>query len=80
VKTVVSVVYEFRRRNLLDKRELAYFTAGNLEGHHNSVTFLQTLDGGTHLVHYSHELVAEDVAFLHLNDGAYNPSVLKISQ
>lgn len=44
--------------------------AGNLKGSNDAVAFLQTFHSRTHRVYFAAELVAEDVAFLELDDGA----------
>ena len=56
-----------RRKFLLAVHAIA---ACDLETGDDAIAFLQVLDLGTELVDFTAELVAEDVAFLELDDGA----------
>jgi len=50
--------------------DATYVSASNLEGCDNTVTLLDVLDTRTERVYDTAELVAEDVALLHLDDRA----------
>ena len=52
----------------------AHISAGDLERHDISLSHLDALDRGAHLVDDAAELVSQDIAIVHLHNGAYKVS------
>lgn len=74
VPTVHQVLRLVRIRPLALRREFLLavhaFSAGDLEGGNNTVANVQTSHSRAHRFDLAAEFVAENIAFLHLDDGA----------